>query len=102
MSTDISRRLFINSSASMVVAASTGATLAAASPGASAQTVLTAVGKISPTDEAFWSKVADQYLVSPDILNLENGYYGMMTKSVMAEYQRKFRSARLPDILRLW
>ena len=95
MSTDISRRLFINSSASMVVAASTGATLAAASPGASAQTVLTAVGKISPTDEAFWSKVADQYLVSPDILNLENGYYGMMTKSVMAEYQRNIELLNL-------
>ena len=94
MTTDISRRLFINSSASMVVAAGTSALLAA-SPAASAQTVITAAGSVSPTDETFWSKVADQYLVSSDIINLENGYYGMMTKAVMADYQKNIELLNL-------
>jgi selenocysteine lyase/cysteine desulfurase len=49
----------------------------------------------SPTDETFWGKVADQYQVASDITNLENGYYGMMTKSVLAEYQRNIELLNL-------
>jgi selenocysteine lyase/cysteine desulfurase len=95
MGADISRRLFINSSASMMITAGTGTVLSAASPSVVAQTTLTTPSSVSPTDEAFWSKVADQYLVSPDLINLENGYYGVMTKPIMAEYQRNIELLNL-------
>ena len=85
----------MNSSMGMAVAASTG-TLLTSGLGlglglglgvgtAQAQSL----GAVSPSDENFWGKVAAQYQVSPNITNLENGYYGIMTQSVMADYQRK-------------
>lgn len=93
MTTEISRRTFMNSSVGMAVAASTG-TLLTANYGLAQAQVMTAV---SPSDEKFWGKVAAQYQVSPDIVNLENGYYGIMTKSVMAEYQRNIEKLNLSN-----
>jgi selenocysteine lyase/cysteine desulfurase len=39
-------------------------------------------------DESFWSSVARQYRVSPDFVNLENGYYGIMPEPVRRAYHR--------------
>ncbi|GAA4224586.1 selenocysteine lyase/cysteine desulfurase [Streptosporangium album] len=39
-------------------------------------------------DEGFWRTVAQQYRVSPDFVNLENGYYGIMPEPVRQAYHR--------------
>jgi selenocysteine lyase/cysteine desulfurase len=39
-------------------------------------------------DEAFWRTFADRYAVEPGPLNLENGYFGRMSRTVVEEYQR--------------
>lgn len=39
-------------------------------------------------DEGFWRTVARQFKVSPDFINLENGYYGIMPEPVRLAYHR--------------
>ena len=39
-------------------------------------------------DEGFWRAVTRQYRVSPDFVNLENGYYGIMPEPVRRAYHR--------------
>jgi len=39
-------------------------------------------------DEAFWQTFADRYEVEPGPINLENGYFGRMSRTVVEEYQR--------------
>ena len=39
-------------------------------------------------DEAFWQTFADRYDVQPGPVNLENGYFGRMSRTVIEEYQR--------------
>ncbi|WLG49638.1 aminotransferase class V-fold PLP-dependent enzyme [Pseudomonas sp. FP1742] len=39
-------------------------------------------------DEGFWQTFADRYAVEPGPLNLENGYFGRMSRTVVEEYQR--------------
>ncbi|MEU4345046.1 aminotransferase class V-fold PLP-dependent enzyme [Nocardia sp. NPDC023852] len=39
-------------------------------------------------DERFWTTVANQYPVTPQVINLENGYYGIMPAPVRREYLR--------------
>lgn len=39
-------------------------------------------------DEAFWSRVAGQYRVPPDVINLEGGYFGMMATPVLEAFHR--------------
>ncbi|MGV8916254.1 MAG: aminotransferase class V-fold PLP-dependent enzyme [Pseudomonas sp.] len=39
-------------------------------------------------DEEFWAHVAARYQVEPGPINLENGYFGRMTRSVVEDYQR--------------
>ena len=39
-------------------------------------------------DEAFWQTFADRYDVEPGPINLENGYFGRMSRTVVEEYQR--------------
>jgi selenocysteine lyase/cysteine desulfurase len=39
-------------------------------------------------DERYWTAVAAQYRVAPDLVNLENGFYGIMARPVLAQYQR--------------
>ena len=39
-------------------------------------------------DEAFWQTFADRYDVEPGPVNLENGYFGRMSRTVVEEYQR--------------
>lgn len=43
---------------------------------------------IAADDEAHWAGVAAQYAVSPDFINLENGYFGMQATPVFAAFQR--------------
>jgi selenocysteine lyase/cysteine desulfurase len=39
-------------------------------------------------DEAFWLTFADRFAVEPGPVNLENGYFGRMSRTVVEEYQR--------------
>lgn len=39
-------------------------------------------------DESFWLTFADRYDVEPGPVNLENGYFGRMSRTVVEEYQR--------------
>ncbi|WJK08621.1 aminotransferase class V-fold PLP-dependent enzyme [Pseudomonas fluorescens] len=39
-------------------------------------------------DEAFWHTFADRYDRHPGPVNLENGYFGRMSRTVVEEYQR--------------
>ena len=39
-------------------------------------------------DEAFWQTFADRYDVQPGPINLENGYFGRMSRTVVEDYQR--------------
>ena len=41
------------------------------------------------TDAAYWSAVKSLYQVNADLVNLENGYWGVMTESVKATYLAK-------------
>ena len=38
------------------------------------------------TNETYWSRIADQYAVTPEITNIENGYWGIMATPVMRAY----------------
>lgn len=40
------------------------------------------------TDTAYWTAVRNLYSVTPDMVNLENGYWGIMAEPVKAEYKR--------------
>lgn len=39
-------------------------------------------------DEHFWKTFADRYAVEPGPINLENGYFGRMSRTVVEEYER--------------
>ena len=39
-------------------------------------------------DESFWRTFADRYDIQPGPINLENGYFGRMSRTVVEEYQR--------------
>jgi selenocysteine lyase/cysteine desulfurase len=39
-------------------------------------------------DESFWQTFADRYDVQPGPINLENGYFARMSRTVVEEYQR--------------
>jgi selenocysteine lyase/cysteine desulfurase len=39
-------------------------------------------------DEAFWQTFADRYDLQPGPINLENGYFGRISRTVVEEYQR--------------
>jgi isopenicillin-N epimerase len=48
----------------------------------------TAAAAPLPTDEAYWAKIASQYDVTREVIQLENGMWGMMPKPVQAAYRR--------------
>ena len=41
-----------------------------------------------PTDEAYWAKIASEYDVTRDVIQFENGMWGMMPRPVMTAYRR--------------
>lgn len=43
-------------------------------------------GDVSPSDDAYWRKVASLYDVTGEVAQLENGNFGTMAKSVAAAY----------------
>jgi selenocysteine lyase/cysteine desulfurase len=43
---------------------------------------------IAPTDESFWSGIRNEYEVSPDFINLENGMFGMPALPVQRAFDR--------------
>ena len=47
-----------------------------------------AASAATPTDETYWAKVASQYNVTRDVIQLENGMWGMMPRPVQESYRR--------------
>ncbi len=83
--TSLSRRKFINGA---LVAGT--ASVVSAGAGASVPPILKPAGSADSvaTDEKFWHAVAQNYDVTNDVTNLENGYWGIMATPVLQEYQR--------------
>lgn len=80
---NLSRRGFIGSGLSLgATVASLSATSAA--PISKPQKTVSELA----SDEDYWRSVASHYDVTPGITNLENGYWGIMAKPVLAEYLR--------------
>lgn len=73
------RRAFLHAAAAL--AASHGAVAQAAAPTLPATPA-------APDDETYWRKVAEHYEVSADFTNLENAYYGIMSKPVSDDFKR--------------
>ena len=40
------------------------------------------------SDEAFWRPIVAQYDVTPNVVNFENGYWGLMAKPVLEAFVR--------------
>ena len=49
------------------------------------------VAAVRPDDEAYWASVAAQYDVMRDVIQLENGNWGMMARPVLAHYEMAVR-----------
>jgi selenocysteine lyase/cysteine desulfurase len=73
--TAIDRRVLLTGAAALPIAASAAAALPTGSPK-------------GPDDERWWRAIAAQYDVTPDIVQLENGNWGIMSRPVMAAYER--------------
>ncbi|HJV79702.1 aminotransferase class V-fold PLP-dependent enzyme, partial [Noviherbaspirillum sp.] len=46
---------------------------------------------IDPADEAYWSGIRDQYVLNDEVINLENGFFGVPSRPVqqaLEEYNR--------------
>jgi selenocysteine lyase/cysteine desulfurase len=43
-------------------------------------------------DDGFWKQVRDQYLIKPDYINLENGYYNFVPKPTLEKYIQHIRN----------
>lgn len=52
-------------------------------------------------DEAYWSRVKALYRVDPSVINLENGFYGVMARPVLARYQQHIEALNLRNSLYL-
>lgn len=70
----INRRTMLTGAAALPVAARLGATLPA--------------GTGRADDEAYWATVAAQYEVTSDVIQLENGNWGITARPVLAAYER--------------
>lgn len=55
---------------------------------ASVQAALPAGGPVSPTDEDYWAAVAAQYDLTDEVIQLENGNWGVMARPVLEAYSR--------------
>ena len=69
------------------------ATAAASAPSARAQSPALTLPTLNSagvaTNTAYWDAVRKLYAVSPSIVNLENGYWGIMAESVRLDYLAK-------------
>lgn len=73
--TAIDRRVLLTGAVALPIAAQSATTL---SRGAAK----------GPDDESYWRAIAAQYDVTPGIIQLENGNWGIMARPVMAAYER--------------
>lgn len=48
-------------------------------------------GPASPSDEAYWGRVAAQYDLTDEVIQLENGNWGVMSRPVLEAYERHQR-----------
>src|SRR6476469_9247122 len=55
---------------------------------AAAGAVLVPGAAVAADDEAYWRGIAGQYDVTNDVIQLENGNWGMMARPVLAAYER--------------
>jgi len=55
------------------------------------EAALPAAAAVRPDDESHWAKIAAHYDVVPDIIQLENGNWGMMARPVLETYEAKVR-----------
>lgn len=55
---------------------------------AAAATTLVPGAAVAADDEAYWRAIAAQYDVTRDVIQLENGNWGMMARPVLAAYER--------------
>ena len=67
--TEIDRRDLLGASGALILGSATGAIAA-------------------PTDDAYWAKIAAQYDVTREVIQFENGMWGMMPRPVMEAYRR--------------
>jgi len=47
------------------------------------------------SDDAFWKKIRDQYILKTDYINLENGYYNFVPQPILEKYIRHIREVNL-------
>jgi selenocysteine lyase/cysteine desulfurase len=47
------------------------------------------------TDEAFWMGIRNQYLLKPDYINLENGYYNFLPQPLLNKYIEHIKEVNL-------
>lgn len=82
--TTLSRRKFLNSA---IAIGAVGTVSSAAKPIEGKIIDTNTAPEILAKDEKFWQNVAENYDVTDKITNLENGYWGIMAKPVLQEYQ---------------
>jgi selenocysteine lyase/cysteine desulfurase len=46
-------------------------------------------------DEDFWAQIRDQYLLKPDYINLENGYYNFLPQPLLNKYIEHIKEVNL-------
>jgi selenocysteine lyase/cysteine desulfurase len=80
---DFTRRLVMKGAA-VAAASATTQTACTATP-VPAETGDRPVQDIA-SDEAFWRPIAAQYDITPDVVNFENGYWGLMAKPVLEAF----------------
>ena len=92
------RRSFLASATGLAAGATLMSRSAHAQTGAAGATGLPATpadAQANATNEAYWNQVRALYDVSPDYLNLENGYYGIMTRPIADAYKRHIDALNL-------
>ncbi|MDR7047804.1 selenocysteine lyase/cysteine desulfurase [Duganella sp. 3397] len=83
----ISRRTFLQGS---VIAAGTVGAMPALHAQAQTPFIKAPAGPVAQVvrDEAYWREIRSHYDVSGDFINLENAYYGIMTRAVADDFKR--------------
>ena len=64
----------------------TGATLGMDALAALFETKLGVTGDALASDEKFWKEIRKQYLLKPDYINLENGYYNFIPQPLLEKF----------------
>lgn len=81
---NLTRRNILQGAAASAAALQAISTASAASP---VQKAGNSPGA-NAADEAYWKNIAAQYDVTPDVINFENGYWGLMARPVLDAFLR--------------